>query len=203
MAEGSKNSVTFEHEIEREKSRQKRNRQGGKHTQLSDHLEQHQYDQYYDQVEVLLPKKPKTDEPLSENFTKLVQDLLNNVKRCPFHEDQKLEQRTSEKGWDYYRCPIHWCVFWCGANVVDDWLQRLPSSLHPSYKERPDENGHIRLPFTCFCTHEDYHHLRMYKSGPKKRNANRFFLTCQYNKKCKFFQWLDEPISTSNSKAWY
>ena len=87
----------------------------------------------------------------------------NLLRWCPFHENKELVRRTTDKGWEYYRCPIHWCVFWCGADVVDDWLQRLPSSLHPSYKEKPDENDHIRLPFVCFCTHQDHHHLRMYK----------------------------------------
>ena len=36
-----------------------------------------------------------------------------------------------------------------------------------------------------------------------QKNPHRFFLTCQYDKKCRFFQWFDEPLSTSNAKAWY
>ena len=113
MAKGSQNSVSFERSLDREKARQKRRREGGQHTQLSGRLQQHHYDRYYDQVEVVLPKKGKTEEPMSKSFEKLVQDLLNGpdkntVRWCPFHENKELVCRTTDKGWEYYLCPIHW-----------------------------------------------------------------------------------------------
>ena len=201
MAEGSQNSVSFERSLEREKARQKRRSEGGQHTQLSDRLQQHLFDRYYDQVQVVLPpaKKMHSDE-LSQSFQNMVQELLNGSKCCPFHQKELL-CRTTDEEWKYYRCPINWRVFWCDADMVDNWLQRLPSSLHESYKEKPDENDHISLPFVCFCTDQDFHHLRMYKSRSKK-NPHRFFLTCQFEKKYKFFQWLDQSLTKNNAKAW-
>ena len=183
MACTSTTSVSWDNALRREQARQKQHRQGGKYTNLSDRLEQHHYDDYYDQVVVSLsseplPKKVK-QEPVIPQYQDMVQELLEGYgeifeKRCHFH-GILLDYKNTESQWSYYRCPVKACIFFCGTNRVDDWLKRLDVSLHASYKERPNKDLNIILPFLCFCKHEPYHNLRLSKSESKK-NPGQFFM---------------------------
>ena len=162
MAGSSKTSVSWDNALRHEESRQKRQRQGGKYTNLSDRLEQHHYDDHYDQVVVSsssepLPKKVK-QEPVIPQYQDMVQELLEGYeeifeKRCPCI---LLDYKTTESQWSYYRCPAKACIFFCSTDRVDDWLKRLDISLHASYKERPNQDLNITLSFLWFCKHEPY-----------------------------------------------
>ena len=172
--------VSWENALKRERTRQKRHRQGGKQTELSDRLEQHQYDDHYDQVVVVsssepLPKKGK-QEPVIPHYPEMVQELLQNYetifeRRCPFH-GFLLDYKTTKSQWSYYRCPLKACIFFCGTDRVDDWLQGLDVSLHANYKERPNPDLNITLPFLCFCKH-----LQLSKSQ-SQNNPGWFFMAC-------------------------
>lgn len=136
--------VSFDNSLQRERSRQKRKAQGGKNTELSDRLTQH--DNPYG--DITWPQPPtkvlKEEQPLiQQECDQVVDDLLaicrqaaegdNAVKYpntlqpgplmhqqpshlCPFH-GLCLELKTSKGGWDYYRCPIAACPFCCGVEL--------------------------------------------------------------------------------------
>ena len=214
MAGDSKTSVSWENALKREKTRQKRHRQGGKHTELSDRLEQHHYDHQYDQVVVSSSSEPllkkRKQEPVIPQYPEMVQQLLEGYetifeRRCPFH-GLLLEYKTTASQWSYYRCPVQACIFCCGADRIDDWLPGLDVSLHANYKEQPTPDLHITLPFLCFCQHEPFRDLRLSKSQSAK-NPGRFFMACRHKDPatktgCSFFQWLDLPLLSRNAKAW-
>ena len=207
MAGSTTTSVSWDRQLLREKTRQKRKREGGKQTELGDRLEEHEF-----------PKKvlgeAKDPAALFPEYEVMVKRLLDGEdpapplenKHCPFHH-VLLEQKVSANQWAYYRCPIRACPMFCGADRVDDWLTCLSSQLNSSYKEQPDQDLNISLPFVCFCKHELYQDLKLGKSRSPK-NPNRFFLTCKHKHPsiastgCKFFQWLDLPLLSSNAKAW-
>ena len=214
MVAGQANFVSFDNALAREKARQKRKRLGGRHTHLSDRLNEHDYDAFFDPVEIAIPaqKKLKKNPPTSESPSS-IQSILDICRKnipepqimgppprcCPFH-NIILHSRSSASGWVYYRCPVKACVFFCGADNVRDWTKRLNVTLHDSYKEKPSEELQIKLPFTCYCHDEWFHDVKLRKSNSVK-NPNRFFITCK-KERCKFFQWLDLPLTTEIVKEW-
>ena len=225
MAAVQTNSVSFDRALAREKARQKRKRQGGKKTQLSDRLAEHDYDQYFDPVELAVPpvKKTKTPDPpvssVDDDCDRAVQSILKLCRSevpevlsspqhvvlqegysCPFHYTS-LHSRTTDSNWQYYKCPVQSCVFFCGADRIADWVMGLSRDLHPCYKEQSTADLQISLPFTCYCHCEGFHDLKLKKSQTAK-NPNRFFLCCKNNPSCKFFRWLDLPFSDKQKKLW-
>ena len=160
MAGSITTSVSWDNQLLREKARQKRKHEGGRQTELGDRLGEHEY-----------PKKvlgeAKDPAALFPEYEAMVKRLLNGEdpspplenKHCPFHH-VLLEQKVSANHWAYYRCPIRACPIFCGADRVDDWLTCLRSQLNPSYKEQPDQDLNISLPFVCFCKHELYQGLK-------------------------------------------
>ena len=205
MSGSSRTSVSFDRALQREKTRQKRHRQGGLVPDLGQRLEEHRFDEQFDTVQVIeepVVKKIKQETP---DYDRIVEELIQQCRpsheldHCPFH-DVLVEFKESQQGWKYCRCPVKACPLFCGQDQMSDWLPRLHHVLHASYKEQPGDDLSISLPFTCRCEHEQYRGLRLHQSHSSK-NPNRFFLSCQH-RACPFFQWLDLPLRTVNAKVW-
>ena len=201
--------VTWDAALAREQARLKRQREGGQHTDLSDRLDEHPLHEH--------PKRVLTDmkaTPFFPEYEMMVEDLVTGAqditpvesKHCPFHQ-VILDLRVSKNIWLYYRCPVRGCPMFCGADAIDDWTKGLTSQLHDSYKEQPDPELTITLPFICYCLHESFHGLKLNKSK-SATNPNRFYLGCQHRTAqglagCNFFQWLDTPLLARNVSAWF
>ena len=205
MAGATTTSVSWDNALLREKTRQKRKREGGQHTALSNRLDEHTLHDF--------PKRALVEstklEPVYSSFEVMCQDLLKDeatapptggARKCPFH-NVLLDYKLSSADWPYYRCPVQACPMFCGANLVENWLAQLPAQLHGSYKEQPTHDLTISLPFVCFCKHELYHGLKLNQSRSAK-NPGRFYLACKYRDPekttgCKFFQWVNFPLLSS------
>ena len=107
MAGSSTTSVLWDNALRREQACQKRHRQGGKYTNLSEQLEQHHYDDHYDQVVVSSSSEPLSkkvkQEPVIPQYQDMVQELLEGYeeifeKRHPFH-GILLDYKTTESQW--------------------------------------------------------------------------------------------------------
>lgn len=149
------NSISFDNNLVREKSRQKRKRQGERHNQLSDRLVQHDYDHFFDPVEMEMPpvKENKKQEPappvstVDEDCERAVQSILDLCQSevsyaLPF---SSLQHVVLQKG---YSCPFHHtlldykslvqsCLFFCGADPVAHWVLELSRALHPAIRSNP------------------------------------------------------------------
>ena len=195
--------VSFDQALAREQVRQQRHRDGGQVTNLSDRLALHEG---YPTPQLHNAQKEE-ERVIQEECDRAVQSILELCQPeppaplpkptlpplcyCPFH-GIFLEYKTSPKGWNYAKCPVKPCVFFCGLDRVEDWSQGLARDLHPSYKAQPFPDLTCSLPFTCHCTGEGYHELKLNKSATAK-NPNRFFLACKNTPSCRYFQWLDFP----------
>ena len=209
MVGGKTTSVSFDNSIKRERARQKRQREGGQHQLLSEKLEEHKFDQTFDPVELAVPLKKIKKEPerttlevLQDEYDEVIQDITNlyQTPKCPFHDTELKHGKGAATGFAYYRCVVPRCVFFCGEDQVHDWVYGLTMALHSDFKEKPTEDLQIQHPFTCLCTYEPYHDLKLCRSTTKK-HPNRFFLTCKF-RQCKLFQWLDTPMLARTKQAW-
>lgn len=139
MAAVRTNPVSFDNALAREQARQKRKRQGGKHTQLSDRLIQHDYDRHFDPVELAVPpvKKPRKQQPqqqhqepmppppppppslssIDEDCERAVQSILE-LCRSDVTEQQQQPQVLQEEA---YSCPFHYTLLESGQ-TDNDWL---------------------------------------------------------------------------------
>ena len=204
-----KKRVSWDAELAREEARIKRQREGGQHADLAERRETEHLHEH--------PQRDLTQQqatPFFPEYEVMVQDLLEGTtekthveaKHCPFHSCI-LDIRVSKTSWMYYRCPVQNCPMFCAADDVDQWLQGLKHQLHDSYKEQPDQDLTVSLPYICYCVHENYHQLKLGKSRSDK-NPGRFYLMCKHKRPqgpagCNFFQWLDTPLLSHNARAWY
>ena len=49
---------------------------------------------------------------------------------CPCHE-VRLEERQSQKGWDYVKCPIQPCLLFCGKDKAYEYMKEVYRQPHP------------------------------------------------------------------------
>ena len=99
---------------------------------------------------------------------------------CPCHE-VRLEERQSQKGWSYVKCPIQPCLLFCGKDQAYEYMKAVYRQHHPEVLD-------MWRCLLCFCrepaTLQQSHALE---------NPDRLFVTCS-KKKCKFFRWADQPL---------
>ena len=107
---------------------------------------------------------------------------------CPCHE-VRLEERQSQNGWDYVKCPIQPCLLFCGKEKVFDFMKEVYRQPHPDVCD-------MWNCLLCFCCEPTTLQLSQSQDNP-----NRLFMACS-KKKCKFFRWADKPLGQSYWK-WF
>ena len=105
------------------------------------------------------------DEPLADP---------EDVMTCPRHLE-KMEERTSQNGWQYLRCPSIPCMLFCGKEQGPKYMAAVRQGIHPDICDRWEK-------LNCFCGH--YPVLKQSKSY---KNPDSLYLSCGDNQKCKFF----------------
>ena len=106
---------------------------------------------------------------------------------CPCH-GKKLEERTSQHGWQYYRCPSFTCWLFCGKDQAKDYMSAVRKDVHPDICDRWET-------MNCFCGS-----YPVMKHGKSQKNPGRLYLSCGDHNQCKFFRWADEPVIKDNMK---
>ena len=99
---------------------------------------------------------------------------------CPCHE-VRLEERQSQKGWDYVKCPIQPCLLFCGKDKAYDYMREVYRQPHPKVCD-------MWSCLLCFCREP-----ATLQQSHSPENPDRLFVTCS-KKKCHFFRWADQPL---------
>ena len=99
---------------------------------------------------------------------------------CPWHE-VRLEDRQSQKGWNYVKCPIQPCLLFCGKDQAYEYMKAVYRQPHPDVL---DMWNHL----LCFCREP-----ATLQRSHSSENPDRLFVTCS-KKKCNFFRWADQPL---------
>ena len=100
------------------------------------------------------------------------------------------DEVTTKKGtqWCYYRCPsvkdFTKCFVACGADELDQYLERVKATLHPCYGRGPDSYDPCMM--RCYCNKSLI--LAMSRSD---KNKFRLYFKCPKGE-CSFFQWGDD-----------
>ena len=118
------------------------------------------------------------DEPLADP---------TDVMTCPRHL-KKMEERTSQTGWKYLRCPGIPCFLFCGKDQGPKYMAAARQNIHPDVCNRWDK-------MNCICGH-----YPILKQSWSEKNPGRLYLSCGDNNKCKFFRWADQPVLKENLK---
>ena len=99
---------------------------------------------------------------------------------CPCHE-VRLEERKSQKGWEYVKCPRYPCLLFSAREKALDYMMEVYRQPHPDVCDMWSCLSYFcREPATLQQSHS--------KDKPK-----RLFLTCS-KKMCNFFRWADKPL---------
>ena len=108
---------------------------------------------------------------------------------CPFHPLSTLEFVYVEKanGFGYVRCAIKMCCLFAPAS---EWKHDLEWTLLHAHSDVKQYAAQL----VCDCSNKPT--LRKSKQPLSK---DRMFLTC-YKKECKFFMWIDQPLSQGIKK---
>ena len=130
------------------------------------------------------------DQPLTKLPVKL--DLLQPPSEtdymiCPCHQT-RMEDCVSKQGWEYKKCPLIPCFLWCGKDKALDYMKAVHRDIHPDICDRWEK-------LNCYCGH-----CPVLKQSFTDKNPGRLYLSCGDNNRCKFFQWVDEPILQENWK---
>ena len=99
-----------------------------------------------------------------------------------------MEERTSQNGWQYLRCPGIPCMLFCGKDQGSKYMSAVRKDVHPDICDRWEK-------LNCYCGH-----YPVLKQSWSDKNPGRLYLSCGDNQKCKFFRWADEPILQENWK---
>ena len=99
---------------------------------------------------------------------------------CPWHE-VRLEERQSQKGWDYVKCPIQPCLLFCGKDKALDYMKAVYRQPHPEVLD-------MWSCLMCFCRES-----ATLQQSHSPENPDRLSVTCS-KKKCHFFRWADQPL---------
>ena len=118
------------------------------------------------------------DEPLADP---------TDVMTCPYHL-KTMEERTSQNGWQYLRCPGIPCMLFCGKEQGPKYMSATRKDIHPDICDRWEK-------MNCLCGH-----YPVLKQSWSDKNSGRLYLSCGNNQKCKFFRWADEPVLKENFK---
>ena len=93
---------------------------------------------------------------------------------CPCHE-VRLEERQSQKGWNYVKCPIRPCLLFCGKDQAYEYMREVYRQPHPEVCD-------MWSCLLCFCREP-----ATLQQSHSPEDSSRFFVTCS-NKKCNFFR---------------
>jgi len=99
---------------------------------------------------------------------------------CPCYE-VRLEERKSQKGWGYVKCPMYPCLLFCAKEKALDYMREVYRQPHPDVCD-------MWNCLLCFCREPT-----TLQHSHSKDKPRRMFLTCS-KKKCKFFRWADKPL---------
>ena len=93
----------------------------------------------------------------------------------------RLEERQSQKGWNYVKCPIQPCLLFCGKEKALDYMKEVYRQPHPEVCDM----------WSCllrFCREP-----ATLQQSHSPENPHRLFVTCS-KKKCNFFRWANQPL---------
>jgi len=126
------------------------------------------------------PRPTQTLEEKDDNvkFSRLVRKVDYMV--CPCHE-VCLEERQSQKGWNYVKCPIQSCLLFFGKVKAYEYMREVYRQPHPEVCDM----------WSCllyFCREP-----ATLQQSHSSENPDRLFVTCS-KKKCNFFRWADQPL---------
>ena len=105
---------------------------------------------------------------------------------CPCHE-VRLEERKSQNGGEYVKCPRYPCLLFCAKEKVLDYMREVYRQPHPDVCD-------MWSCLLCFCREPAT--LQLHSSD----NPSRLFLTCS-KKKCNFFRWADKRLGQNYRKS--
>ena len=106
---------------------------------------------------------------------------------CPYHICH-LENRVSQNGWHYAKCPMFPCILFCAEEKAPTYMRAVHDQVHSDILK-------MWKHLLCFC----YKPPTLQQSRSDK-NPDRLYLCCS-KKKCKFFWWANLPLTRRN-KDW-
>ena len=106
---------------------------------------------------------------------------------CPYHICH-LENRVSQNGWHYAKCPMFPCILFCAEEKAPAYMRAVHDQVHSDILK-------MWKHLLCFCCKPPT--LQQSRSD---KNPDRLYLCCS-KKKCKFFQWANLPL-TRRYKDW-
>ena len=106
---------------------------------------------------------------------------------CPYHNCH-LENRVSQNGWNYAKCPMFPCILFCTEEKAPTYMRAVHDQVHSDILK-------MWKHLLCFCCKPPT--LQQSRSD---KNPDRLYLCCS-KKKCQFFQWANLPL-TRRYKDW-
>ena len=129
--------------------------------------------------------QPTQDQETHTALQELIQELTElppatyEDSVCPHHICH-LEHRVSQNGWHYVKCPMFPCLLFCAEEKVGPYMRAVHDQVHSDILK-------MWKHFLCFCCQPP-----VLQQSRSEKNPDRMFLSCS-KKKCKFFQWGDQP----------
>ena len=106
---------------------------------------------------------------------------------CPYHICH-LENRVSQNGWHYAKCPMFPCMLFCAEEKAPTYMRAVHEQVHSDILKM------WKHPL-CFCCKPP-----TLQQSHSNKNPDRLYLCCS-KKKCQFFQWANFPL-TRRYKDW-
>ena len=106
---------------------------------------------------------------------------------CPYHICH-LENRVSQNGWHYAKCPMFPCILFCAEEKAPIYMRAVHDQVHSDILK-------MWKHLLCFCCKPPT--LQQSRSD---KNPDRLYLCCS-KKKCQFFHWANLPL-TRRYKDW-
>ena len=106
---------------------------------------------------------------------------------CPYHICH-LENRVSQNGWHYSKCPMFLCILFCAEEKAPIYMRAVHDQVHSDILK-------MWKHLLCFCCKPPT--LQQSRSD---KNPDRMYLCCS-KKKCQFFHWANFPL-TRRYKDW-
>ena len=106
---------------------------------------------------------------------------------CPYHICH-LENRVSQNGWHYAKCPMFPCILFCAEEKAPTYMRAVHDQVHSDILK-------MWKHLLCFCCKPPT--LQQSRSD---KNPDRLYLCCS-KKKCQFFHWANLPL-TRRYKDW-
>ena len=128
------------------------------------------------------------DQEIQTALQELIQELIEPLPPtmpdylvCPHHICH-MEHRVSQNGWHYVKCPMFLCLLFCAEEKATPYMRAVHDQVHSDILKMWKQ-------LLCFCCQPP-----VLQQSRSEKNLDRMFLTCS-QKKCKFFQWGNHPLS--------